>query len=61
MSQFGIIVTVIRSARRSFSKGRERAVVNQINIRIVSKATLGKLLRDGVECIWAFLSTYIPS
>ena len=56
MSQFNIIVTVIRSARRSSSKGRERAVVNQMNIRTVSKATLGKLLRDRVECIWDFPS-----
>ena len=39
------------SARRSPSKGRERAIVNQTNIGTVSKATLGKLLRDGVECI----------
>ena len=27
----------------------------------VSKATLGKLLRDGVVRIWAFLSAQIPS
>ena len=32
-------------------KGRERAVVNQTNLGIVSKATLGKLLEDGVERI----------
>ena len=38
-----------------------RAIVNQTNIGTVSKATLGKPLRDGVERIWAFLSTYIPS
>ena len=35
---------------------RERAIVNQTYIETVSKATLGKLLRDEVECIWAFLS-----
>ena len=35
------------SARRSSSKGRERAIVSQTNIRTVSKTTLGKLLRDG--------------
>ena len=35
------------SARRSSLKGRERAIVNQTNIGTVSKATLGKLLRDG--------------
>ena len=27
---------------------------NQMNIGTVSKAMLGKLLRDGMECIWAF-------
>ena len=44
------------SARRSSLKGRERAIVNQTNIETVSKATLRKLLRDGVERIWAFPS-----
>ena len=41
------------SARRSSLKRRERAraFVNQTNIGTVSKATLGKLLRDGVESI----------
>ena len=37
------------SARRSSWKGRERAIVSQTNIGTVSKATLAKLLRDGVE------------
>ena len=37
-------------------KGRERAIVNQANIGTVSKATLRKLLRHGVERIWAFPS-----
>ena len=32
-------------------KGRERAIVNQTNIGTVSKATLRKLLRDGLERI----------
>ena len=41
-------------ARRSSFKGRERAIVNHTNIGTVSKATLGKLQRDGVERIWAF-------
>ena len=46
------------SARRSSLKGRERAIVNQTNTGTVSTATLGKVLRDGVErIIWAFLST----
>ena len=48
------------SARRSSLKGRERAIVNQTNTGTVSKATLGKLLRDSVERIWAFPCTYIP-
>ena len=43
-------------ARRSSLKGRERAIVNQTNIRTVSKAALGKLLRDGVERIRALPS-----
>jgi len=42
-------------------KGRERAIINQMNTGTVdwlSKAMLelGKLLRDGAEHIWAFLS-----
>ena len=44
------------SARRSSSKGRESAIVNQTNIGTVSRATLGKPLRDGVERIWDFPS-----
>ena len=40
--------------RRSSLKGLERAIVNQTNIGTVSKATLGKRLRDGVKRIWAF-------
>ena len=47
-------------ARRSSLKGRERDIVSGTNIGNVSKATLGKLLRDGVERIWAFLSAHIP-
>ena len=46
------------SARRSSLKGRERAIVNQVNIGTVSKATLGKLLRHGVERIWTFPSAF---
>ena len=44
------------SYRRSSLKGRERAIVNQRNIGTVSKAKLGKLIRDGVERIPAFPS-----
>ena len=39
------------SARRSSLKGRETANVSQTNIGTVSKATLGKLPRDRLECI----------
>ena len=47
------------NARRSSFKGRERANVNQTNTGTVSKATLGKLLRDGVgfsECLYTILN-----
>ena len=49
-----------RSARRSSLKGREGAIVSKTNFGTVSKATLGKLLRDGVEGIWAFPRAEIP-
>ena len=45
-----------KHARLSSLKGRERIFVNQTNIGTVSKATLGKVPRDGVERIWAFPS-----
>ena len=44
------------SCRRPSLKGRERAIVNPTNIGTVSKATLEKPLRDGVERIWDFPS-----
>ena len=44
------------SARRSSFKGRERAIVSRTNIGTVSKATFGKLVRDGVERMWDFPS-----
>ena len=37
-------------------KGRERAIISQTNIGTVSKGTLGKLLRDEMERMWAFPS-----
>ena len=43
------------------SKDERGAIVNQMKIGTVSKATLGKLLRDGVERALAFRSAYIPS
>ena len=45
------------SARQSSLNGQEGAIINQANTGTFSKAMLGKLLRDGVECLWAFLST----
>ena len=49
------------SARRSSFKGRHRAIVSQTDIGSVSKATLGKLLRDGVERIILGFSERINS
>ena len=40
--------------RRSSLKVRERAIVNQTNTGTVSKATLGKLLSDGLERCMGF-------
>ena len=37
-------------------KRPERAKVNQMTTGTVSKATLGELLRDGLQCRWAFSS-----
>ena len=49
------------SGRYSTLKGRERSVFNQANIGTVSRATLGRLLRDGAERVWAFPSAAMPS
>ena len=49
------------SGRHSTLQDRERSVFNQANIGTVSGATLGKLLRDGAELVWAFPSVTIPS
>ena len=35
---------------------RERAIVSEMDIGTVSEVMLGKLPRERVECIWAFLS-----
>ena len=40
-------------------KGRERAIVSQTNIGTVSRATLGKLVGDGLERILTFPSAYL--
>ena len=49
------------SGRHSTLKGRERSVFNQTNIGTVSRAILGRLLRDGAEHVWAFPSATMPS
>ena len=49
------------SGRHSTLQGRERSVFNQTNIGTVSRATLGRLLRDGAERVWAFRSATMPS
>ena len=56
-----------KRARRCSLKRRERAIVSQTNTGTVSKATLGKLLRQvgdggwGRGGIWIFQSSSIPS
>ena len=49
------------NGRHSTLQGRERSVFNQTNIGTVSRATLGRLLRDGAERVWAFPSATMPS
>ena len=49
------------SCRHSTLQGRERSVFNQANIGTVSRATFGRLLRDGAERVWAFQSATMPS
>ena len=49
-----------KSGRRSTVSDYERAVFNQTNICIVSKAILGRLLRNGTECVRAFTSSMMP-
>ena len=49
------------SGRHSTLQGREWSVFNQTNIGTVSRATLGRLLRDGAERVWAFPSATMPS
>ena len=49
------------SGRHSTLQGRERSVFNQTNIGSVLRATLGRLLRDGAERVWAFPSTTMSS
>ena len=42
-------------------QGRERSVFNRTTIGTVSRATLGRLLRDGAERVWAFPRATMPS
>ena len=49
------------SGRHSTLQGRQRPVFNQANIGTISRATLGRLLRDGAERLWAFPSAMMPS
>ena len=49
------------SGQHSTLQGRERSVFNQTNIGTVSRATLGRLLRDGAERVWAFPSATMSS
>ena len=49
------------SGRHSTLQGRERFVVNKAYIGTVSRATLGRLLRDGAERVLAFPSATMPS
>ena len=49
------------SGRHSTLQGRERSVFNQTNIGTVLRATLGRLLLDGAERVWAFPSATMPS
>ena len=49
------------SGRYSTLQGRERSVFNQANIGTVSRASLGRLLRDGAERVLAFLSATMPT
>ena len=49
------------SGRHSTLQGRERSVFNQTNTGTVPRATLGRLLRDGAERVWAFPSATMPS
>ena len=47
--------------RPSTLQGRERSVFNQMDISTISRANLGRLLRDGTEHAWAFLNDEMPS
>ena len=57
-----VLVRVVKeSGQHSTLQGREQSVFNQTNIGTVSRATLGSLLRDGAERVWAIPSATMPS
>ena len=49
------------SGRHSILRCQERSVFNQTKTGTVSRVTLGRLLRDGAERVWAFPSDTMPS
>ena len=49
------------SGRQSTLQDGERSVFNQTDINTVSRVTLARLLRDGVERVWAFPNATMPS
>ena len=49
------------SGQHSTLQGQEWSVFNQANISTVSRATLGRLIRDRAEHVWAFPSATMPS
>ena len=49
------------SGRHSTLPGRERSVLNQTDFGTVSRTTFGRLLRDVVECVWAFPNATMSS
>ena len=59
------ITALIAWRERGMEKGSGRcwepSEFNQTNIGTVSRATLGRLLGDGVESVWAFPSPVMPS
>ena len=49
------------SGRHSAHRGQEQSVFNQTDTGIVSRETLGRLLRHGAERVWDFPSATMPS
>ena len=49
------------SGRHSALRGLERSQFNKTNIGTVLRATLGRLLRNEVERVWAFLRATMSS